>query len=145
MPRFRTVSWVMLAVVGALFLAGGVVSSVIAYRGSGTDYRIGRSSLDDVAAGRTEVATALRGVRGTAAAYAAAYAVLFLGVVSGPYRRGDVSSWWAILASTVVLFVVTAARQPLLGSTLGIGTPAVALGVVVLALVLDGGRLKATA
>ena len=143
MPRLRTVSWVMLAVVAALFLAGGVTSSFIAYSGSGADYRIGRDSLDQVAAGRPEVATALRGVRGTAAAYAAAYAVLLLGVVAGPYRRGDVSSWWAILASAVVLFVITAARQPLLGTTLGMGTPAVALGVVVLALLLDGGRLKA--
>jgi len=142
MPRFRKASWILLAVVGALFLAGGVVSAVTAYRGS---YNIGATSLDAVAAGRPAVETALRGIRGTAAAYAAAYAVLFLGVVAGPYRRGDVSSWWAILASTAVLFVVTAARQPLLGTALGIGTPAVALGVVVLALVLDGGRLKATA
>jgi hypothetical protein len=54
-----------------------------------------------------------------------------------------VESWWAILASAVVLFVVTAARQPLLGTTLGIGTPAVVLTVVVVALLLDGGRLKA--
>ena len=142
MPRLRTVSWVMLAVVGALILAGGVVSAFIAYRGSGTDYQIGRASLDEVAAGRPEVATALRGVRGTAAGYAAAYAVLLLAVVAGPYRRGDVTSWWAILASALVLFVVTVARQPLLGTTLGIGTPAIALGVVVLALILDGGRLK---
>jgi hypothetical protein len=142
MPRLRTVSWIMLVVVGALTLAGGVLSSFVAYRGNGTDYRIGGDSLDQVAAGRPAVATALRGVRGTAAAYAAAYGVLLIGVVAGPYRRGDRSSWAAILASAIMLFVITAARHPLLGTTLGIGTPAIALGVVVLALILDGGRLK---
>ena len=77
-----------------------------------------------MAAGRPAVATALRGIRGTAAAYAAAYAVLLLSVVAGPYRQGDTSSWWGILASAVVLFVFAAARQPFLGTTLGIGTPA---------------------
>ena len=140
MPCLRTVSWVMLAVVGALILAGGVASAVSAY--TGRPYDIGRASLDEVAAGRPAVATALRGIRGTAAAFAAAYAVLLLGVVAGPYRRGDRGSWWAILASAVVLFAFTAARQPLLGTTLGIGTSAIVLGVVVLALLLDGGRLK---
>ena len=140
MPRLRTVSWAMLAVVGVLGLASAVTSAVIAY--TGRPYDIGPASLDEVAAGRAGVATALRGIRGTAAAFAAAYAALLLGVVLGPYRRGDTASWWAILASAVVLFAFTAARQPLLGTTLGIGTSATVLGVVVLALLLDGGRLK---
>jgi hypothetical protein len=140
MPRLRKVSWVMLAVVGVLVLAGAVTSAVIAY--TGRPYDIGRASIDEVAAGRQAVATALRGIRGTAAAFSAAYAVLLLGVVFGPYRRGDTGSWWAILASAVVLFAFTAARQPLLGTTLGIGTSAIVLGLVVLALLLDGGRLK---
>jgi hypothetical protein len=143
MPRFRKASWILLVVMGALIVVGGVVSSFIAYSGSGTDYRIGRASLDEVASGRPEVATALRGIRGTAAAYAAAYGVLLIAVVTGPYRKGDTSSWWAILASAIVLFVIAAARQPLLGTTLGIAGPAIQLGVVVLALILDGGRLKA--
>ena len=140
MPRLRKVSWVMLVVVGVLILAGGVTSAVIAY--TGRPYDIGTASLDEVAAGRSAVAAALRGIRGTAAAFSAAYGVLLIGVAMGPYRRGDTGSWWAILASAVVLFAFTAARQPLLGTTLGIGTSATVLGVVVLALLLDGGRLK---
>jgi hypothetical protein len=140
MPRLRTVSWVMLAVVGALILAGSVISMLTAYR---SDYQIGPASVEAVAAGRPGLATALRGIRGTAAAYAGAYAVLLLGMVAGPYRKGDTSSWWAILASAVVLFVFAAGRQPFLGTTLGMGAPGIALGVIVLALVLDGGRLKA--
>jgi hypothetical protein len=62
--------------------------------------------------------------------------------VLGPYRRGEVWSWWAILLAAFVLFVFAAARQPFLGTTLGIAAPAIHLGVVLLALVLDGGRLK---
>ena len=140
MPRLRTVSWVMLAVVAALVLVGSAVSAGLAY--SDRPYPIGPASLAEVAAGRAAVATALRGIRGTAAAFSAAYGTLLLCVVLGPYRRGETWCWRAILAAAVVLFVFGAARQPLLGTTLGIGTPAVLLGVVVLALFLDGGRLK---
>jgi hypothetical protein len=139
MPRLRTVSFVMLVVVGALGLAFSVLSLMNAY---GRPYKIGPASVEAVAAGRPGVETALRGTRGTAAAYAAAYSVLFIGIVAGPYRRGDTSSWWAILASSVVLFAFVALRQPLLGTTLGMGAPSTALGLVVLALFLDGGRLK---
>jgi hypothetical protein len=64
-------------------------------------------------------------------------------VVIGPYRRGETWSWWAILIAAVVLLAYTGARQPFLGTTLGIGTPAIHLGLVLLGLVLDGGRLKA--
>jgi len=139
MPRFRTASWVMLVVIGAVGLVLSVLSAVNAYaRG----YRIGPEPVAAVAAGRPGVETALRGTRGTAAAYAAAYAVLLIGIAAGPYKRGDKGSWWAILASAFVLFLVVAIRQPALGTTLGLSAPTAALGLVLVALVLDGGRLK---
>jgi hypothetical protein len=140
MPRLRTVSWVMLAVVAALVLVGSAVSAGLAY--SERPYPIGPASLDEVAAGRAAVATALRGIRGTAAAFAAAYGTLLLCVVLGPYRRGETWCWWAILGGAVVLFAFAAARQPFLGTALGIATPSIHLGLVLLGLVLDGGRLK---
>jgi hypothetical protein len=141
MPRLRKTSWILLAIVAVLVLVGSVTSAVQAY---GTNpYRIGPASVDEVAAGRAEVETALRGIRGTAAAFAAAYGALLLCVVLGPYRRGETWCWWAILIAAVVLFAFAAARQPFLGTTLGFATPAIHLGLVVLALVLDGGRLKA--
>ena len=139
MPRLRKASWVMLVVIGALSLAFSVLSLINAYA---RPYRIGPVSVAALAAGRPEVETALRGIRGTAAAYSAAYAVLLIGIAAGPYKRGDTGSWWGILASAVVLFGCAAARQPLLGTTLGIAAPATALGLIVLALILDGGRLK---
>ena len=131
----------MLAVVAALVLVGSTVSAGLAY--SVRPYPIGPASIDEVAAGRAAVGTALRGIRGTAAAYAAAYGALLLCVVLGPYRRGEVWSWWAILVAALMLFVFAAARQPLLATTLGIAAPAIHLAVVTLALLLDGGRLKA--
>jgi hypothetical protein len=140
MPRFRTASWVILTVVAILVLIASSGSATLAY--SARPYQIGHAWLDQVAAGRAEVATALRGIRGTAAAFAAAYGTLLLCVVLGPYRRGEVWSWWAILLAAVVLFIFTAARQPFLGTTLGIAAPGIHLGLVLLALVLDGGRLK---
>jgi peptidoglycan/LPS O-acetylase OafA/YrhL len=141
MPRFRKASWMILALVAVLVIAGSVASAYNAYIAHA--YTIGPARVGEVAAGRADVETALHGIRGTAAAFAAAYGALLLCVVLGPYRRGETWCWWAILIAAVVLFVFAAARQPFLGTTLGIGTPAIQLGLVLLALVLDGGRLKA--
>lgn len=141
MPRFRKASWIVLTVVAVLVILGSTASAYNAY--SGQAYTIGAAPIDAVAAGRAEVETALRGIRGTSAAFAAAYGVLLLCVVLGPYRRGETWCWWAILIGAVVLFAFAAARQPFLGTTLGFATPSIHLGLVLLALVLDGGRLKA--
>jgi hypothetical protein len=129
--------------VGGVTLVLSLVSANVAYR-TGRE-RIGPLTLQEVAAGREEVATALRARRGTAAAYAAAYSVLFLAIVLGPYRRGERWCWWAILAGAVVLAALSLARLPLLGAHPGTGTAAVQLGIVVLALFLDVGRLRSVA
>lgn len=52
--------------------------------------------MSKVAGGDSGVATALLGIRGTSAAYGAAFGVLFLAVVLGPYRRGDAWAWKAL-------------------------------------------------
>jgi len=142
--KLRTVSWVLLAVVGALILVGSVVSAGLAYGRS--EYPIGSASLTEVAAGREGVATALRAIRGTSAAYAAGYAVLFLFVGAGPYRRGEVWAWWAILAGLLAVALLSLGRVPFLGIPLGGGGTGPALvqaGVVVLGLLLDVKRLAA--
>jgi hypothetical protein len=139
MPRLRTVSWIMLAVVGAFILANSTTVMLGAYR---RDFSIGSTSVGVIASGRPGVENALRGGRGTLADYAAGYAALLLSVAAGPYRKGDTSSWWAILVSAAVFFVFAVARQTFLGTTLGMGAPRAALGFIVLALILDAGRLK---
>jgi hypothetical protein len=136
--KLRMVSWVVLTLVGALVLFGALVSANLAYSGM---YPVGGVAIDQIAQGREAVLLGLRGTRGTAAGWAAAWATLFLVVVLGPYRRGDTVSWWGILASTLVLSAVVALRVPLLGLQAGTGTVLVLLLVVILALLVDVKRL----
>lgn len=136
----RKISWMLLALAGALTLIVSVISAYLAY--SGQDYPIGGVAVAEVAQGRTGLEPALRGIRGTAAAYSGAFSVLFLVVVLGPYRRGEPWSWWALLAATLALLAFTAARLPLLGIRAGVGTALAQGGLVIVALLLDVGRLK---
>ena len=147
----KTASWVILLVAGALTLIGSLISAGVAYT-SLVDDRIGPATLSELSAGRPEVATAVRARRGTAAAYGAGFATLFLAITLGPYRRGDVCAWWAILAGTLVVSVLILLRVPFF--SINLGTPAaetgastaltalVQLGVVGIALALGAARLR---
>ncbi|HEY2930120.1 MAG TPA: hypothetical protein VGK99_00110 [Acidobacteriota bacterium] len=136
----RTISWILLAIVAVLTLLGSLASAGLAYAGSSD--AIASTTIKDLAAGRLDILTALRARRATAAAYAAAFAVLLLIVVLLPYRRGDVWSWWAILISTGVLFLISAVRIPVLSTRAGTGGAAIQFGVVLVALLLDAKRLR---
>ena len=138
MSKLRTLSWVLLAIIGVLVLLVSCLSAQLAYWG---DFPVGGTSIAEIAAGDNDVLLGLRGSRGTAAAWGAAWAVLFLSVVLGPYRRGDVSSWWGILASAIVLGVIVALRVPVLGLQAGAGTALVILLLVILSLLVDVKRL----
>ena len=136
--KLRTASVVLLVLVGALVLLASVGSAWLAYFG---DYPIARVSIREVAAGNEEVLTGLRGVRATSAAWGVAWAVLFLAVVLGPYRKGDVSVWWGILASTLSVGLVVGARVIFLGTQTGTGAPLLLLILVVMALLVDVKRV----
>jgi hypothetical protein len=138
--KLRTVSWVLLAIVGGLVALTSLASANLAYRG---DFPVGGVSIGEIAGGREGVLLGLRGARGTAAAWAAAWAALFLAVVLGPYRRGDVASWWGILVSVIVLTVVAGARVSFIGVRPGIEAPLILLGIVLVALLIDVKRLTA--
>jgi hypothetical protein len=138
--KLRTVSWVLLAIVGVLVLLVSLISANLAYRGV---YPIAGVSVVDVAAGREGVLLGLRGVRGTSAAWGAAWATLFLAAVIGPYRRGDVSTWWGLLATVLVLGAVAGVRV-LVGVQTGTGAPLLLLVIVLVALLLDVRRLGPT-
>jgi hypothetical protein len=139
--KLRTVSWVLLTIVGAITLLISFASANLAYRG---DYPIGGTPVADVAAGRPEILMALRGIRGTSAAYAGGFAVLFLATVLGPYRRGEKSAWWTLLAAAAIVVLVSVARV-WIGIPFGSGGTGPALiqgGLILLALLLDVGRLR---
>jgi hypothetical protein len=136
--KLRTASWSLLAVVGVGVFLIALTSANLAYRG---DFPVGGVSITEIAAGRDTVLEGLRGTRGTAAAWAAAWAVLFLAMVLGPYRQGDLAVWWGLLASALVLGGVVAGRVLFLRSQAGTGTALVILVVVLVALLLDVKRI----
>ncbi|MGH9341827.1 MAG: hypothetical protein ACRD1R_20130 [Acidobacteriota bacterium] len=139
----RTVSWIILLLVGGLIILGSLASVGLAYFGGASDdVVVGNVTLGEVVGDRPDVESALRGRRGTAAAFALGFAVLLLFVVLGPYRHGAVWAWWAILVSTSALALVVIARIAVLNSTLGASTGGILLGAVVIALLLDIKRLK---
>jgi hypothetical protein len=140
--KLRTVSWVMLTVLGSFVLLASLLSTSIAYRG---DYLIGGTPVEEVASGRQEILLALRGIRGTSAAFAAAYAVLFLSIVLGPYKRGETWAWWSLLGALALLCLLAVLRVPLLGAYLGVSPALLQCGIGVTALLLDVARLRSKA
>jgi hypothetical protein len=138
MSKLRTISWVLLAVVGVLTLLVSCLSAQLAYWGS---FPVAGVEITEIAGDNNDLLLGLRGARGTAAAWAAAWSTLFLAVVFGPYRRGDVTAWWGILASAIVLGVIVALRVPVLGIQAGTGGALVLLLWVILALLVDVKRI----
>ena len=136
----KTASWVILTIVGTLVVMGSVTSAWLAY--GGRDYPIGSKPLAEIAAAHEGVGPAMRSIRGTSAAYAAAYGVLFLAIVLGPYRRREVWAWWAILGGVATLTIITALRVPALGVALGLGGALIQLAVAMVGLLLDVARLR---
>ena len=140
----RTISWILLTIGTLIVLLGSVGSAVIAYTApESMDIIVASSStsLEDLGLS-DEVSTALRGRRGTAAAYALGFASLMLWVILGPYRKGEVWAWWAILSSTLLLAVLAMLRIPAIGLTQGAMTGLYLLIVVVIGLLLDIRRLS---
>ena len=141
----RKASWIVLALVGAFVLLGAVGSLAVAYSDRPDPLLPDGTTIDDVAGRQSAAATALRARRGTAAAYAAAFAVLYLGVVLGPYRRGDRGSWWALLAASAALAVASGLRLPALGTQAGAGVAVSVFVATLVGLLLDVRRLRSAA
>ena len=137
----KKASWILLTVVGVAITLISLVSAVHAYR-TRDDYGIGHSRVSKVAGGDAGVATSLRGIRGTSAAYGAAYGVLFLAIVLGPYRRGDVWAWKALLVAGLVQLLLVLLRIPMLDTQLGVAPAVTQVIPLVVGLLLDVGRLK---
>lgn len=140
----RKASWIVLTVTGVAVTLISLVSAGHAYN-TRDDYRIGGVRVTEVAAGREAVASALRGIRGTSAAVAAAYGVLFLIIVLQPYRRGDVWAWWALFAGSMTMLAIALLRIPFLDTTLGVSAAASQFTLTMVGLLLDVRRLNTPA
>jgi hypothetical protein len=136
----RLVSVALLTLLGLAILFVSFASARQAY--SGTDYSLGPVKLSELSAGREGVSGALRGMRATAAAYAAAFAVLLLGIVLVPYRRGEAWAFWVLLAGVLTFAMLYMARALLLDTWRGVGVGAIQAGIALAALAL--GRFEAT-
>ena len=146
----KTASWVLLALIGVAILLLSLVSTARSYGNYNDNF--GGPGLRQLSAGRPDVETALRSRRSTAAAYSAGFATLFLLITVGPYRRGDVWAWWALLVGMLVPSLLILLRVPLLGTglagTTGGGTAMGALLqllIVGVGLALGAGRLQKSA
>ena len=137
----KKASWILLAILGIAITFFSLVSAVHAYW-TDDDYRVGPLRVSEVALGDLRVATALRGIRGTSAAFGAAYGVLFLAIVLGPYRRGEVWAWKALLVAGLTQCVIVLLRVPLLGTQHGTSVAVTPIVLLVVGLLLDAGRLK---
>jgi len=140
--KLKIVSWVLLTIVGSLTLLGSLGSVYVAYVADAKIDQIGPMNLSELAEGRNDVEIALRARRGTAAAFGAGYALLFLTIVLVPYRRGDVWAWWILLIGTLTTTGIILLRVSVLGTNLGLAAATIPLAVNVVALLLDAGRLK---
>jgi hypothetical protein len=140
----KKASWILLTVLGVAITLLSLVSAANAYR-THVDYGIGPSRVSKVAGGDAGVATALRGIRSTSAAFGAAYGVLFLAIVLGPYRRGDVWAWKALLVAGLTQCVLVLLRIPILGTQLGVAPAVMQIVPLVVGLLLGIGRLKGPA
>jgi hypothetical protein len=138
----RTVSWVLLAIVAVLLILGGLSSLTIAYFGAASsDVITGSTSLQDLNI-TPEAATALRGRRGTAAAFCLGFGVLLLFIALVPYRQGAGWAWWAVLLAVVVLCGAVLLRIAALHTFQGTATVGMILLVVIPSLLLHrvGGK-----
>jgi hypothetical protein len=137
----KKASWIVLCVVGVLVLLVSLISTGIAYSAT-NGWDIGPSSLAKVEAAFPGAGPALRGVRGTSAAFAAGYAVLWLTIVLGPYRRGETWAWWGLLAASLAVASVVVLRVPLVGITAGVPAAVYPLILTLVGLFLDLGRVR---
>lgn len=137
----KKASWILLTILGAAITLFSLVSAVHAYWAD-DDYRVGPLRVSEVAGGDVRVATALRAIRGTSAAFGVGYGVLFLSIVLGPYRRGEVWAWKALLLAGLTQAVLVLLRIPLLDTQLGVNAAVTPVVLLVAGLLLDVGRLK---
>ena len=140
----KKASWILLTVLGGAITFFSLVSAFHAYRTT-DDYPIGGLRVSKVAGGDAGVETALRGIRGTSAAFATAYGVLFLAIVLGPYRRGEVWAWKALLIAGLTQCVIVLLRIPILGTQLGVSAATTPIVILVVGLLLDVRLLKGPA
>ena len=137
-------SWVILLVLSIGIAAYSALSISRGYFAAG-DVLYPTVTLDKIrAAGGEqgeEAVKAFRGRRVTAAAGALGGALLSIAIVLIPYRRGERWAWWALLAGVGISQFLSLARAIFLGTTFGVGAPAIVLAILLLGLLAGAPRM----
>ncbi len=137
-------SWVILLILSGFIAAGSAASIATAYFGPTDDLSPGVTLEQIKAAGGDrgdEAVKAFRGRRATAATWALGAALLSIFVVVIPYRRGERWAWWALLASLGISQFLSLARALTLVTTVGTGTPAIILSILLIGLLAGAPRM----
>ena len=137
----KKASWIVLTTLGVVIVVLSLVSAFHAYVPS-DDFPVGGVRVSKIAQGNAALEAGLRGVRGTSAAYGAAFGLLFVLIAAGPYRRGEVWAWKALAAAGTLNFVLVVLRIPLIGTSFGVQAAISQGGLLLLGLALDAGRLR---
>ena len=140
-------SWIILLVLMAAVTILSLQSLRVAYT-TNADSLIQGFTLEQVratgeqirAGGGEDAVKAFKGRRATAATWALAYAILGLVVVIVPYRRGERWAWWALLISLGVSQLLSFARVPMVGSSVGTGASGIILAFALLGLLAGAPR-----
>ncbi|MEK6320145.1 MAG: hypothetical protein AABN33_00535 [Acidobacteriota bacterium] len=134
-------SWIILLVVSAAIVLFSAQSLWVAYTGKPDVLTLEYTLTQIQEQGGDQAVKAFRGRRATAATWALAYALLAIAVTWVPYRRGEKWAWWALFVSLGVSQLLSLARAIALATTGGVGTPAVLLAFVLLALLAGAPRM----
>jgi hypothetical protein len=134
-------SWVILLVVSAVIVLLSAQSLRIAYTGK-PDSLTREYTLTQIGEqGGDQAVKAFRGRRATAATWALAFGLLAIAVTWVPYRRGERWAWGALLVSLGVSQFLSLLRAGMLGTTAGVGPPAILLAFVLLGLLAGAPRM----
>jgi len=138
--KLFTASWILLLILTIALAFFSLASAWVAFSGQ-NDQLASSTTLEHLRAVSEEAVTATRGRRVTAATWALAYAILSAWIVLGPYRRGERWAWWALLVSLGLSQIISLARIPLIGTSLGAVPSATLLAVLALGLLAGAPRI----
>jgi len=134
-------SWIILLVVSIAILLISAQSLWVAYS-SGRDGLTPEYTLAQIQEhGGEQAVKAFRGRRVTAATWAMAYALLAIGVVLLPYRRGEKWAWWLLLISLGLTQLLSLGRAVTLATITGTGAPSILLAFLLLGLLAGTPRV----
>jgi len=125
-------SWVILLVVSIAILLISAQSLWVAYSGRVDGLTPEYTTTQIQEHGGDQAVKAFRGRRVTAATWAMAYALLAIGVVWVPYRRGEKWAWWFLLISLGLSQFLSLGRAVTIATIAGTGAPSILLALSLL-------------